>query len=116
MYYEKSKGLINNDRNKMEIACLDILVPQDHILRKIDQSIDLSFIHDMTRKLYSETAGRKCIDTVILFKIVLLNFICGNNSIRKTCEEAKVNLAYKWYLGIGLSDPVPNYSNSHKTI
>lgn len=110
MYYEKSKSLIENDRNKMEIICLDTLVPEDHILRKIDQAIDLSFIHDMTRELYSETAGRKCIDTVILFKIVLLNFICGNNSIRKTCEEAKVNLAYKWYLGIGLSEPVPNYS------
>lgn len=94
----------------MELACLDTLVPKDHILRKIDQAVDLSFIHGMTRNLYSENSGRKCIDTVILFKIVLLNFIYGNNSIRKTCEEAKVNLAYQWYLGIGLSDPVPNYS------
>lgn len=110
MYFEKNENLVNNDRNKMELACLDTLVPKDHILRKIDQAVDLSFIHGMTRNLYSENSGRKCIDTVILFKIVLLNFIYGNNSIRKTCEEAKVNLAYKWYLGIGLSDPVPNYS------
>lgn len=110
MYFEKNENLVNHDRNKMELACLDTLVPKDHILRKIDQAVDLSFIHGMTRNLYSENSGRKCIDTVILFKIVLLNFIYGNNSIRKTCEEAKVNLAYKWYLGIGLSDPVPNYS------
>lgn len=110
MYFEKNENLVNYDRNKMELACLDTLVSKDHILRKMDEAIDLSFIHDITRNLYSETSGRKCIDTVILFKIVLLNFIYGNNSIRKTCEEAKVNLAYKWYLGIGLSDPVPNYS------
>lgn len=40
MHYEKSKSLIDNDRNKMKIACLETLVPQDHILRKIDQAID----------------------------------------------------------------------------
>ena len=110
MYFEKNQTLINNDRNKVEIVSLDALVPEDHLLRKIDQAVDLSFIHEKTKELYSQTSGRKCIDTVILFKIVLLNFIYGNNSIRKTCEEAKVNLAYKWYLGLGISDTVPNYS------
>ncbi len=110
MYFEKNETSISIDRNKTEITCLEMLVPENHLLRKIDQAVDLSFIHDLTRELYSNTSGRKCIDTIILFKIVLLNFIYGNNSIRKTCEEAKVNLAYKWYLGIGLSDSVPNYS------
>lgn len=110
MYFEKNQTLINKDRNRMEIVSLDVLVPEDHLLRKIDKAVDLSFIHEKTKELYSQTSGRKCIDTVILFKIVLLNFIYGNNSIRKTCEEAKVNLAYKWYLGLGISDTVPNYS------
>lgn len=110
MYYEKNKNHINYDRNKVEFTCLEELVPANHIVRKMDEAIDLSFIHDLTRELYSSDKGRNCVDTVILFKIVLLNFINGNNSIRKTCEEAKVNLAYRWYLGVGISDTIPNYS------
>ena len=109
MFYEKKENGINYDRNQLEMVTLDDLVPQDHLLRKIDQAINLNFIHDLTRDLYSNT-GRRCIDTVVLFKIVLLNFIYGNNSIRKTCEEAKVNMAYRWYLGLGITAPIPNYS------
>lgn len=109
MFYEKNENGINYDRNQLEMFTLDDLVPQDHLLRKIDQAINLNFIHDLTRDLYSNT-GRRCIDTVVLFKIVLLNFIYGNNSIRKTCEEAKVNMAYRWYLGLGITAPIPNYS------
>ena len=109
MFYEKKENGINYDRNQLEMVTLDDLVPQDHLLRKIDQAINLDFIHDLTRNLYSNT-GRRCIDTVVLFKIVLLNFIYGNNSIRKTCEEAKVNMAYRWYLGLGITAPIPNYS------
>lgn len=109
MFYEKNENSINIDRNQLEMVALDDLVPQDHLLRKIDAAINLNFIHNLTRDLYSNT-GRRCIDTVVLFKIVLLNFIYGNNSIRKTCEEAKVNMAYRWYLGLGITAPIPNYS------
>ena len=38
-------------------------------------------------------------------------FICfGINSMRRTCREIEVNLAYRWFLGIGIYEPVPNYS------
>ena len=110
MYFEKDKFSINYDRNKTELACLEMLVPEDHLVRKVEKVLDLSFIHELTRDLYCKDNGRRCIDTVILFKILILNFLFGNNSIRKTCEEAKVNMAYRWYLGVGISDPIPNYS------
>lgn len=110
MYFQKDKFIVNYDRNKTEITCLDMLVPEDHLVRKVDKVLDLSFVYDLTRDLYCHDNGRPCIDPVILFKILILNFLFGNNSIRKTCEEAKVNLAYRWYLGIGISDSVPNYS------
>lgn len=109
MFYEKSDKTISYDRNQLEMVTLEDLVPQDHLLRKIDKAINLDFIHNLTRDLYANT-GRRCIDTVVLFKIVLLNFIYGNNSIRKTCEEAKVNMAYRWYLGVGITEQIPNYS------
>lgn len=110
MFIEKKDTAVEYDRNKLEFACLEQLVPANHLVRLMDSAVNLGFIHDLTRDLYSLDNGRPCTDTVILFKLILLNFIYGNNSIRKTCEEAKVNMAYRWYLGIGISDTVPNYS------
>ena len=34
----------------------------------------------------------------------------GINSMRKTCEECEVNLAYRWYLGLSIDDKIPDYS------
>ncbi|MCX7545744.1 IS5/IS1182 family transposase, partial [Marinicella sp. S6413] len=35
-----------------EFVSLEDLVPQDHLVRKIDQSVDFSFIHDLVADLY----------------------------------------------------------------
>lgn len=110
MYFEKSKAQINAEKSQLEFVCLDQLVPSDHILRKIEQTIDFDFIHTLTKDLYSHTAGRRCIDTVTLFKIVILSFLTGKNSIRSTLEDAKVNMAYRWFLNLSLTEEVPNYS------
>lgn len=110
MYFEKSKAQINAEKNQLEFVCLDQLVPNDHILRKIENTIDFDFIHTLTKNLYSHTAGRRCLDTVTLFKIVILSFLTGKNSIRSTLEETKVNMAYRWFLNLSLTEEVPNYS------
>lgn len=110
MYVEKSKNAIVYDRNKLEIVYLDEMVPEDHLVKKVENAIDFEFIHELTKEYYSQDSGRPCLDTVILFKIVLLNFLFGKNSIRKTIEEAKVNVAYKWFLGLSLTESVPNFS------
>lgn len=34
--------------------------------------------------------------------------------MRKTCEEIKVNIAYRWFLGISIYEDVPNYSTWSK--
>lgn len=87
MYVEKSKNHVGNNRNQLEIVYLDQLVPQNHLFRKIEKAIDFSFINEYTKKYYSQDRGRPCLDTVILFKIVLLNFLSGKNSIRKRKEK-----------------------------
>lgn len=30
--------------------------------------------------------------------------------MRRTCEECKVNIAYRWFLGLSMYDEIPNYS------
>ncbi len=34
-------------REQIQMFCMDDLVPQDHLLRLIDQAIDWSFIYDL---------------------------------------------------------------------
>ena len=67
--------MINERReaqNEMEVVMLEQLVPQDHLLRKIDKYIDFSFIRDLTRDLYCHTNGRPAVDPVVLFKMLLV--------------------------------------------
>lgn len=64
----------NNARQDVKNINLDMLVPQDHIIRKIDSALDLSFIYEKVKPLYSNT-GTNSIDPVVLFKIILIQYL-----------------------------------------
>ena len=95
------------------LSTLDDLVPQDHLVRTLEATIDWKFIYPLVKPLYSDM-GRCSIDPVVLFKMLFINYTFGINSMRKTCEEIKVNIAYRWFLGISVYEPVPNYSTWSK--
>src|SRR5690606_30136975 len=59
--------------------------------------------------LYSPI-GRPSIDPVILFKMTLIGYLYGIPSERRLEEEVKLNLAYRWFVGLQLDDPVPDHS------
>lgn len=99
----------NQKRDRFIMYTIEELVPQNHLVRKLEKSIDFSFIYLKVEKLYS-TIGRPSIDPVVLFKLLLINITFGINSMRKTCEEAEVNIAYRWFLGLDITEKVPNYS------
>ncbi len=44
---------------------LETLIPAQHLLRKIDKVLDLSFIREMTASLYCEDNGRPSIDLLL---------------------------------------------------
>ena len=91
------------------LSTIEELVPQDHLVRKLDNCIDFTFIEDLVKDLYS-IGGRPSIPPVVLFKLLFINIVFGINSMRRTCEECKVNIAYKWFLGLSIYDDIPNYS------
>lgn len=88
---------------------INTLVPQDHSIRKLEAAIDWNFIYPLCEPLYSNM-GRASIDPVVLFKLVFINILFGYNSMRKTCDECQYNLLYRWFLGLSIYEPVPNYS------
>ena len=60
--------------------------------------------------MYSEENGRPSIDPVVLIKMELIQYLFGIPSMRRTAEEIKVNLAYRWFLGYGLTEETPHFS------
>lgn len=99
----------NQKRDRFILYTIEELVPSNHLVRKLENCIDFSFIYPKVEKLYS-TIGRPSIDPVVLFKLLLINIIFGINSMRKTCEETQVNMAYRWFLGLDITEKIPNYS------
>ena len=109
-------AMTNRENAKFDgiiLSTLDDLVPQDHLVRTLEATIDWKFIYPLVKPLYSDM-GRCSIDPVVLFKMLFINYTFGINSMRKTCEEIKVNIAYRWFLGISVYEPVPNYSTWSK--
>ena len=105
--------MINERReaqNKMEVVMLEQLVPQDHLLRKIDKYIDFSFIRDLTRDLYCHTNGRPAVDPVVLFKMLFIGYLYGIRSERQLVKDIEVNLAYRWFLGYSITEKIPDSS------
>ena len=92
---------------------LDRLVPENHLVRKIENAIDFSFIYDKVKDLYSPL-GAPSIDPVVLIKIVLLQYLFGIPSMRQTIREIEVNVAYRWFLGYSLTEKIPHFSTFNK--
>ena len=102
------------NRKQIEFLCMDDLVPEDHLLRQIENAIDWSFIYDLVKERYSLEKGRPSIDPVTLIKIPLIQYMYGIPSMRKTIQEIEVNVAYRWFLGLTFQDPVPHFSTFGK--
>ncbi len=88
------------------MVTLEQLVPKDHLVRKIDKAIDFEFIRDEVAHLYCANNGRPAVDPVRQFKIMLLGYIFGIPSKRKLIKEIEVNVAYRWFLKMGLTEKV----------
>ena len=108
--------ITNGEKNcfQLQIICLDEMVPKDHLLRKIDAAIDWSFIYDLVKDKYSPDKGRPSIDPVTLIKIPMIQYLYGIRSMRQTIKEIEVNLAYRWFLGLDMTEKVPHFTTFGK--
>ena len=102
------------NREQIEFLSLDELVPEDHLVRKLENAIDWSFIYELVEDKYSEDNGRPSLDPVTLIKLPVLQYMFGMRSMRRTIKEADVNMAYRWFLGLSIYDPVPHFSTFGK--
>lgn len=92
---------------------MEDIVPENHLLRLIDRHIDLKFIRDKVKHLYSHT-GRPSIDPEVLLRMLLIGYLYGITSERRLCEEVQMHIGYRWFVGLNLEDKVPDHSTFSK--
>ena len=88
-------------------------VPEDHLLRSIDRFVELSGIRRQLEPYYS-AIGRPSIDPELMIRMLLIGYCCGIRSERRLCQEVSLNLAYRWFCRLELTDPVPDHSTFSK--
>jgi transposase len=94
------------EQTSLEIVTLEGLVPRDHLLRQVEAAIDFSFIHDRVAGLYCPDNGRPALDPTVMFKALFIGYLFGIRSERQLVREIEVNVAYRWFLGLRLTEPV----------
>ena len=92
---------------------LDDHVPADHLLRRIDALVEFSFVRAALANSYSVT-GRPSIDPELMLRMLLVGYLFGIRSERRLCQEVHLNLAYRWFCRLDLSDAVPDHSTFSK--
>jgi len=89
--------------------CLDDVVPTDHLVRRIDGVLDLSWLHRELEPYYSHT-GRPSIDPELMMRMLIIGYVFAIRSERQLCSEVQVNLAYRWFCRLGVEDGIPDHS------
>jgi transposase len=88
-------------------------VPPDHLLRAMDRFVDLGDMRRHLAPFYSPT-GRPSVDPELMIRMLIVGYAFGIRSERRLCEEVHLNLAYRWFCRLDLSDAVPDHSTFSK--
>lgn len=88
---------------------LEEMVPGDHLLRRIDAVLDLSWLRAELAPYYSHT-GCPSVDPELMIRMLLVGYCYSIRSERRLCQEVEMNLAYRWFCRLGLEDKVPDHS------
>jgi transposase len=88
---------------------LEDRVPPEHLLRRIDAVLDLSWLRAELAPYYSHT-GCPSVDPELMIRMLLVGYCYSIRSERRLCQEVEMNLAYRWFCRLGLEDKVPDHS------
>jgi transposase len=103
-------GRLNRDQGRLFYSfCLDEVVPDDHLARRIAAVLDLSWVHAELAPCYSPI-GRPSIDPVLMIRMLIIGYVFAIRSERALCREVQVNLAYRWFCGLSIEDKIPDHS------
>jgi transposase len=88
---------------------LNDAIPEDHLVRKIDAALDLSWLRSELAPHYS-SMGRPSVDPELMIRMLIVGYVFAIRSERLICREVQVNLAYRWFCKLGIEDAIPDHS------
>lgn len=104
----------HKDRGQLELfitGSLRQLIPDDHILVRIDHVLDLTWLPHEVADCYCADNGRPGIDPEAAVRLMLAGLLLGIVHDRKLMREAQVNLAIRWFVSYGLHEDLPHHSS-----
>jgi transposase len=103
-------GRLNHDQGELFYSfCLEKVVPDDHLVRKIAAFLDLAWVRVELAPYYSST-GRPSIDPELMIRMLIIGYVFAIRSERLLCRELQVNLAYRWFCRLSIEDKIPDHS------
>ncbi len=84
-------------------------IPENHILKVISSVIDFSFINILLEDTYCKDFGRPAKEPEMMCKLLFLQHLY-NLSDEKVQVEARLNLAFMYFIGINPEDELPDKS------
>jgi transposase len=88
---------------------LEDAVPHDHLVRRIDAALDLTWLRSELASHYS-VMGRPSVDPELMIRMLVVGYVFAIRSERLLCREVQVNLAYRWFCRLGIEDAIPDHS------
>ena len=105
-------GRKNREQLELFVAgTLEQLVPEDHVLARVDRVLDLGWLHEEVSDCYCPDNGRPGIDPEVAVRLMLAGLLLGIVHDRRLLREAQVNLAIRWFIGYGLHERLPDHSS-----
>jgi transposase len=104
----------SKERGQLELfvsGSLRQLIPDDHVLARVDRVLDLSWLRAEVAGLYCDGIGRPGIDPEVAVRLMLAGFLLGIVHDRRLLREAQVNIAIRWFVGYGLHETLPDHSS-----
>ena len=102
------------ERDQLEFfvcGSLRDMIPDEHVLARVDAVLDLSWLADEVADLYADGFGRPGIDPEVAVRLMLAGFLLGIVHDRRLMRDAAVNLAIRWFAGFGMSEALPDHSS-----
>jgi len=90
---------------------LSSLIPDDHLLKRVDAVLDLSWLPEVVKDTYCADNGRRSIAPEAALRLMLAGFFEGITQDRKLMRQAQVNLAIRWFAGYRLHESLPDHSS-----
>lgn len=90
-----------------QVFNIDSLIPESHILRRINRRVKLEFVSSEVKHLYSADTGRPCIEPELVFRMWLLGYLYGMSE-KRLCEEVTMHAGYRWFCGLDFNQSVPD--------